>query len=110
MRFICSFSCASSFVRRVRMLLLSPTSLVMILSSATRPLLYARQRAFVDPRQRGTQIGLVVFRLLALRGAQGVLFAVEHVTFPSGVITRLTVLAFHLHGLRASGSPRRRAG
>ena len=63
-------------------------------------LLYARQGTFINPRQRGTQIGLVVFRLLTLSGGQVVLFTVK-CDVPVRRNHQMTVLAFDLHGLRA---------
>lgn len=91
MRFICSLSCLSSFVRQVRMFTALPTSLVMILSSATRPLSTRVRAPSLIHGSAGAQFGLVVFRLLALCGSQVVLLAVIG-DVPSGVITRLPFL------------------
>ena len=60
----------------------------------------ARQGTFINPRQRGTQFGLVVFRLLALCGSQVVLLAVIG-DVPFWRNHQIAVLAFDLHGLRA---------
>ena len=60
----------------------------------------ARQRAVINPWQRGTQIGLIIFRLLTLCGGQVVLLAViGDVSFRRN--HQIAVLAFDLHGLRA---------
>ena len=59
----------------------------------------ACQRTIVDPGQRGTQLGLVVHRLLALGGRQVLRFAVK-----GDVAIRrnhqIAILALNLHGLR----------
>ena len=60
----------------------------------------ARQGTFINPWQRGTQIGLIVFRLLTLCGCQIVLFAVKG-DVPLRRNHQIAVLAFDLHGLRA---------
>ena len=59
----------------------------------------AGQRAIVDPGQRGTQLGLVVHRLLALGGRQVLRFAVKgHVAIRRN--HQIAILALNLHGLR----------
>ncbi|CZY06652.1 Uncharacterised protein [Enterobacter cloacae] len=61
--------------------------------------LNAGQGAFVNPRQRSTQIGLVVSGLLTLRGGQVVLFAIERdITLRRD--DQIAVLTFNLNGLR----------
>ena len=60
----------------------------------------ARQGTFINPWQRGTQIGLIIFRLLTLCGGQVVLFAVKG-DVPFRRNHQIAVLAFDLHGLRA---------
>jgi hypothetical protein len=57
-------------------------------------------RAFINPRQGATEFSLIILRLLALGGIQGILLTVIHHV----AVWRdhqIAVFALHLHGLRA---------